>query len=74
MGIVASSLVGLSAVNTIAYNLWKWVNNHRLVAAKQLAQRKAAAVQLPQVSVPRERQGKDGSLLPRSVTAAIYRM
>uniref|UniRef100_A0A383VK75 Uncharacterized protein n=1 Tax=Tetradesmus obliquus TaxID=3088 RepID=A0A383VK75_TETOB len=74
VGIVASSLVGLSAIITIAYNLWKWANKHRLVAAKQLAQRKAAAVQLPQVSVPREgplRQGKDGSLLPRSMTAAV---
>jgi hypothetical protein len=34
VGIVASSLVGLSAVITIAYNLWKWANKHRLVAAK----------------------------------------
>jgi hypothetical protein len=34
VGIVASSLVGVSAIITIAYNLWKWANKHRLVAAK----------------------------------------
>jgi hypothetical protein len=34
VGIVASSLVGLSAVVAIAYNVWKWVNKHKLVVAK----------------------------------------
>jgi hypothetical protein len=34
IGIAASCLVGLSALVAIAYNVWKWRNKHKLVAAK----------------------------------------
>jgi hypothetical protein len=64
VGIVTSSLVGLSAIVAIAYNLWKWVNKHRLVAAKHLPQGRAAE-QLPKFVEPQQqRKGSSWLCVP----------